>query len=130
MYQSISIGVGTIVYFFSAGIFYFSVLRQPAWVKKIFYSGAIFLDRHCLPISANLDQLMTASSFLPIPVAYYNVASRINLLVDIPSFCGFRGLFPKASRAFAEEDAGKIRYRMSGWLPCLLPLLYRPPCSS
>jgi len=27
MYQSISIGVGTIVYFFSAGSIYFSVLR-------------------------------------------------------------------------------------------------------
>ena len=62
-------------------------------------------------ISQNLDQLMIGKYIIePKFVAYYNVASRINLLVDIPSYAAAEVLFPKASRASSEGDRAKIKF--------------------
>jgi len=62
-------------------------------------------------ISQSLDQLMIGKFIIePKFVAYYNVASRINLLVDIPSYAAAEVLFPKASRASAEGDQARVKF--------------------
>lgn len=52
-------------------------------------------------------------------VAYYSVAARINVLLDIPSYAAADIIFPKSARALAEEGEQKVRYlfeRMVGIL--------------
>jgi lipopolysaccharide exporter len=122
IYQSISIGLGTIVLFiFSRKYLLFRFTASRKWVKKIFhFGGYIFGSGIVANISQNLDQLMIGKFILPSSVAYYNVASRINLLVDIPSFAASEILFPKASRAVAQDDAGKIRYLYERMVAVLL----------
>ena len=122
MYQSLCIGLGTIVLFlFSRKYLLFKFRASKVWVKRIFgFGGYIFGSGIVANISLNLDQLMIGKFILPRYVAYYNVASRINLLVDIPSYAASEVLFPKASRAFAQEDRGKITYLYERMVAVLL----------
>jgi lipopolysaccharide exporter len=122
MYQSASIGLGTIVlYLFSRKYLVYQFKASWLWVKKIFgYGGYIFGSGMVSNISLNLDQLMTGKFISPASVAYYNVASRINLLVDIPSYAASEIIFPKASRALAEEGKEKVKYLFERMVAVLL----------
>lgn len=112
IYQSVSIGLGAIILFLdSRKYLLFRFNASLKWIKQIFhFGGYIFGSGIVANISQNLDQLMIGKYIRPKFVAYYNVASRINLLVDIPSYAASEILFPKASRAFAEDDRGKIKF--------------------
>lgn len=63
---------------------------------------------------------MTGKFIDPGSVAYYNVGSRINQLVDIPSYAASEILFPKASRASAEEGIQKVKYLYEKMVAVLL----------
>ncbi|MDO6435055.1 flippase [Flavitalea sp. BT771] len=121
MYQSITIGIGTVVlYFYSKKYLLFQFKPSRQWIKKIFgYGGYIFGSGMVANINLNLDQLMTGRFIAPGSVAYYNVASRINLLVDIPSFAAAEVLFPKASQA-AAEGTTKVKYLYEKMVAVLL----------
>jgi O-antigen/teichoic acid export membrane protein len=121
IYWSASIGLGTLALFlFTRKYLHFTFRASKVWVKRIFrYGGYIFGSGMVANISLNLDQLITGKMIDPGSVAYYNVASRINLLVDIPSYAASEIIFPKASRASAEEGTAKVKYlfeRMVGIL--------------
>ena len=122
MYQSATIGIGTVVlYFFTRKYLLFQFRATKVWVKRIIgYGGYIFGSGIVANIWMNLDQLMIAKFILPSSVAYYNVASRINLLVDIPSYAASDVLFPKASRASAMEDQAKVTYLYERMVAVLL----------
>lgn len=122
MYQSVSIGLGTIVLFwYTRKYLLFRFKASKSWIKKIIsYGGYIFGSGMIANISNNLDQLMTAKFINPSSVAYYNVASRINVLVDIPSFAASEILFPKASRASVEEGKEKVKYLYEKMVAVLL----------
>lgn len=111
-YLSCSIGVGTLALLvMSMKYVHFQLTVKKEWIKKIFgYGGYIFGSGLLANFSANIDQLMTARFLNPTSVAYYNVASRINGLVDIPSYAASEIIFPKASRASAVEGKGKVKY--------------------
>ena len=52
-------------------------------------------------------------------MAYYNAASRINGLVDIPSYAAADIIFPKIAKAVVEDGTEKVKYlyeRMVGIL--------------
>ena len=112
MYQSVCIGLGTLVlYGYTRKYLQYRFRPTREWVKRIFgYGGYIFGGGILANISNNLDQLMTAKFISPGSIAYYNVASRINLLVDIPSYAASEILFPKSSRALVEEGKEKVKY--------------------
>ncbi|RFM30176.1 oligosaccharide flippase family protein [Deminuibacter soli] len=122
LYMSGSIFIGAIVLFIYSRKYLtlqFSPTRQS--VKVIFsYGGYIFGSGVMSNIFANLDQIMTAGFISnPASVACYSAASRINGLVDIPSYAAADILFPKSARAAAEDDSGKVKYlyeRMVGTL--------------
>ena len=121
VYQSASIGLGAIVlYIFSRKYFLNKFIASWRWIKKIIgYGGYIFGSGMTANIWANLDQLMIGKFMNPSSVAYYNVASRINGLVDIPSYAASEIIFPKASRAAIHEGREKVKYlfeRMVGVL--------------
>lgn len=122
MYQSICIGFGTLVlYLYTRKYLLFRFKASRSWVKRILsYGGYIFGSGMVANISANLDQLMTAKFISPGSIAYYNVASRINLLVDIPSYAASEIIFPKASRASVEEGKGKVKYLFERMVAILL----------
>jgi lipopolysaccharide exporter len=69
---------------------------------------------------ANLDQLITARFLNPAAVASYNAASRINGLVDIPSYAASEVIFPKISKASAEEGMDKVKYLYEKMVAVLL----------
>jgi lipopolysaccharide exporter len=124
IYQSISILTGVItLYFFSRKyLFHRLDVTKTALKKIISYGSYIFGSNVMANVFSNLDQIMTAS-FIQIRsvtyVAYYNTASRINGLVDIPSYAAADILFPKSSRAAVEEGKKKVQYlyeRMVGIL--------------
>lgn len=122
MYQSLTIGLGTIVlYLYTRKYLHFIFNPTALWVKKIMgFGGYIFGSGLVANISNNLDQLMTGKFIDPGSVAYYNVGSRINQLVDIPSYAASEILFPKASRASAEEGIQKVKYLYEKMVAVLL----------
>lgn len=121
LYQSLSFGIGTIVIFLlTRKYLHFQFKPTKAWIKKLFgFGGYIFGSGLLANLCANLDQFFTAKFIDSSSVAYYSVASRINGLVDIPSYAASEIIFPKASRASSEEGIGRIKYlfeRMVGIL--------------
>jgi lipopolysaccharide exporter len=124
IYQSGTIFIGTIVIYFYSRKYLLNIFNPSrAWIKKIVgYGGYIFSSGVIGQIFANLDQLMTARFMTDgSAVAYYGSASRINQLIDIPSFAAADIIFPKVSQASAQEGPGRVRYlyeRMVAVLMC------------
>lgn len=121
LYLSGSILLGTIALFmYSRKYLQVRLIIGKRWIKTILsYGGYIFGSGVMSNIFANLDQLMTASFISGTSVAYYNAASRINGLVDIPSYAAADILFPKSARAAVEEGNSRVKYlyeRMVGTL--------------
>jgi O-antigen/teichoic acid export membrane protein len=87
------------------------------------FGGYIFGSGIIANIFANLDQLMTAKFMTSGAfVASYNAATRINSLVDIPSYAASEILFPKVSKTSAEEGNGKVKYIYERMVGILLSL--------
>lgn len=121
-YQTISIAAGLVpLFLLSRRYLQFRFRPQVAWIKKLFgYGGYIFGSGMVANLCINLDQMMIARYVNPESVAPYNVASRINLLVDIPSYAASEIIFPKASRASVEEGPEKVRYLFERMVAILL----------
>jgi O-antigen/teichoic acid export membrane protein len=121
IYLSVSIFCGSIaLYLFSKKYIYHVFRPAKEWLKRIFgYGGYIFGSGVMASIFSNLDQVMTAAFISNSAVAYYNAASRINGLVDIPSYAAADIIFPKTAKAIVEDGNEKVKYlyeRMVGIL--------------
>ena len=121
VYSSISVFCGaSILYLYSRKYLHHKFKPTIKSTKKIYgYGGYIFGSGVMANIFSNLDQVMTAAFISSSAVAFYNTASRINGLVDIPSYAAAEVIFPKISRAVVEEGTGKVKYlyeRMVGIL--------------
>jgi len=112
LYQSISIVAGTIViYWYSRKYLLFQFNASKVWVKRILsYGSYIFGSGFLANIFASVDQFMSSKFISVASVSYYNAASRINALVDIPSYAAADILFPKVSQASHEEGMNKVKY--------------------
>ncbi len=112
LYMSASIFLGTIVlYVYSRKYLLHRFVFSVKWIKRIVaYGGYIFGSGVMSNICANIDQVMTATFMSSSAVACYNAASRINALVDIPSYAAAEILFPKSARAVVEEGENKVKY--------------------
>jgi lipopolysaccharide exporter len=122
IYQSGCIFLGTfVIYLYSRKYLHNRFDPSLAWVKKIIgYGGYIFSSGIVANIFSNLDQLMTAIFMNTTSVAYYNAASRVNQLIDIPSYAASEIIFPKVSRASTEEGKDKVRYLYERMVAILL----------
>ena len=112
LYQSISIFAGTLViYFYSRKYLLYRFNATMAWVKKILkYGGYIFASGFVSNIFASVDQFMISKYISAKSVSYYNIAQRLNNLVDIPSYAAAEILFPKASQASHLEGNERVKY--------------------
>ena len=122
VYQSISIAIGTIIlYIFSRKYFLHKFKASKAWVKKITgYGGYILSSGTVANLYSNLDQIMAARFLSLTQVAYYNVATRINGLIDMPSYAAAEIIFPQASRASIEEGKDRVRYMFEKMVSILI----------
>ena len=121
IYSSICVFGGSVtLYFFSRKYIHHSFKPTVEWIKRIFnYGGYIFGSGVMSNIFSNLDQVMTGAFISSSAVAYYNAASRINGLVDIPSYAAADIIFPKTAKAMVEDGNEKVKYlyeRMVGIL--------------
>jgi lipopolysaccharide exporter len=123
LYQSICIFLGTIViFFYSRPYLLYRFDPSMAWIKKIIgYGSYIFSSGLVGSVFSNLDQIMIATFMTTTSVAYYSAASRINQLIDIPSFAAAEVIFPKVSQASVEEEGNnKVRYLFERMVAILL----------
>jgi lipopolysaccharide exporter len=121
LYQSAGFFLGTLtIFYYSRKYLSFRFNPSGAWIKQILgYGKYIFASGAISNLFSNLDQLMTGRFMTSTVVAYYSNASRINVLLDIPSYAAADILFPKSARALVEEGEEKVRYlfeRMVGIL--------------
>jgi lipopolysaccharide exporter len=121
IYSSASIFCGCIaLYIFTKKYIHHQFKPTAKWIKKIFkYGRFIFGSGVMSNIFSNLDQVMTGKFISNSAVAFYNTASRINGLVDIPSYAAADIIFPKTAKAVADEEHIKVKYlyeRMVGIL--------------
>jgi len=121
LYQSLGFGLGTLViFYYSRQYLEYRFNPTVSWIKHILgYGKYIFASGAISNIFSNLDQLMTGTFMTSTVVAYYNTATRINTLLDIPSYAAADIIFPKSARASVEEGEEKVRYlfeRMVGIL--------------
>ena len=123
-YQSISILVGSLILFESTRK-YIQFVFSPSLIgmrKLIGYGKYIFTSTALANIASNIDQVMTSGFLSSSTVAYYNTASRINLVIDMPSYAAAEILFPKTSIASSENDSKKINFyyeKMVALLMCI-----------
>lgn len=122
-YQSVSIGLGSVALYLYAKK-YLSYKYRPGWYwsrKILGYGGYIFGSGVVANVANNLDQLMIAR-YIPGYVAYYNVAARINNLVDMPSYAAADVIFPKAAIASSGEDPARVKYLFEKMVSILLSI--------
>jgi lipopolysaccharide exporter len=125
LYQGISILTGTVVlYLYSRKYLLHRFDPTLAWVKKIIgYGGYIFGSGIISTVFSNLDQIMTAKFMSVSSVAYYNAGTRLNNFIDVPSYAAGEILFPKMSRASAEEGIDKVKYFYERMVSILLSII-------
>ncbi|MBV9962980.1 MAG: flippase [Parafilimonas sp.] len=121
LYYSIAVFLGTIsLYIFCRKYIHHKFNPAKKWIRSIFgYGGYIFGSGVMSNIFSNLDQVMTGAFISSSAVAFYNAASRINGLVDIPSYAAADIIFPKTAKAVVEDGNEKVKYlyeRMVGIL--------------
>jgi lipopolysaccharide exporter len=123
IYQSACIFLGVIViYFYSRKYLHHRFDPTRAWIRKILgYGGYIFSSGMVANVFSNLDQVMTARFIDSGAVAIYNAASRINQVIDIPSYAAAEVIFPKLSQASAQEEGiHRVRYLYERMVAVLL----------
>ncbi|GGB16529.1 flippase [Puia dinghuensis] len=123
LYQSASIAVGAIVITIDSRKYLVGRFNPSrAWIKRIInYGGFIFGSGLVGNIFASVDQFMVASFKLSNAwVANYSAASKLNQVVDIPSYAAAEVLFPKVSKASVDEGLVKVRYLYEKMVAILL----------
>lgn len=122
LYQFISILIGTTtLYMFTRKYLVHKYAPKAAWIKKILgYGGYIFGSGIMGNIYSNIDKVMAAKFISSSSVSFYNTASRINGMVDIPSYAAAEILFPKTAQASAHEGKDRVKYLYERMVSILL----------
>jgi len=122
IFYSISIFLGAIaLYFFTRKYLSFQFLPSVVWMKKLLSFGRYVFGTGLLgTLFGSVDQLLIAKfTMQSSSIASYNAASRINAIVDMPSYSAAEIMLPKVAKMMNEEGLGKMKYiyeRMVGIL--------------
>lgn len=130
--QIVSLLLGTVILYFQVQPYR---IKGFAWNKNIVinmfqFGKFIFGTNLFANISRNFDQYITANALGPAASSYwvanYNLVSRINNMMDVPSLAAADVLFPKNVTAIEEKGLGQVKYyfeRMVGTiLAVIVPL--------
>jgi lipopolysaccharide exporter len=123
--QIVSQLLGVIVLaYFTRGYFYRKFETDKQTIGRMFHFGKyIFGTNVFSSFGRSADQFITAGLISANVVAYYNIVSRINNMMDVPSIAIADVLFPKNVEAMATSGADKVRYyfeRMVGTIVSIL----------
>lgn len=126
IFQGISLFLGTAVFFIYCRKFLlFRLHATRYWIREILkYGRYIFGSGLMANLFASLDQFMTAKFITSGSVAYYNTASRINSLIDIPSYAASEILFPKVAKASVEEGNARVKYLFERMVSVLIAVIF------
>ncbi|HSZ84532.1 MAG TPA: oligosaccharide flippase family protein [Puia sp.] len=117
---------GMIVMFFSArDLFFKGFVIDKILLKRMLHFGKyIFGTNVFSALSRSADQFITANQIQSEAiVAYYNVVSRINNLIDVPSMAVADVLFPKNVEAMAQTGTEKVRYYFERMIGSIISIL-------
>lgn len=112
IFLAISVAAGTLVlYGYSRPYLFHRFNPTLTWVKRILgYGKFVFASGAVSNVFQNLDQFMMGTFLSSSAVATYYAATRINVVLDTPSFAAADILFPKSARASVDEGPDKVRY--------------------
>jgi len=93
-------------------------------MRRMFHFGKYIFGTN---VASNLgryaDQFITANLISAEVVAYYNVVSRINNMMDVPSMAVADVLFPKNVEAMALSGTEKVRYYVERMIGTIISIL-------
>ena len=117
--------LGTFVLmFFAKGYLYRKLETDKQTMQRMFGFGKyIFGTNVFSSFGRSADQFISAGLISADVVAYYNIVSRINNMMDVPSIAIADVLFPKNVEAMATSGPDKVRYyfeRMVGTIVSIL----------
>jgi len=123
--QIVSLLWGTLVLmYFARKYFYPKIDTDKRTMLRMFHFGKyIFGTNVFSAFGRSADQFISAGLISSDVVAYYNVVSRINNMMDVPSIAIADVLFPKNVEAMATSGTDKVRYyfeRMVGTIVSIL----------
>ncbi len=123
--QIISLLWGTLILmYFARGYFYPKIDTDKQTMFRMFHFGKyIFGTNVFSAFGRSADQFISAGLISADVVAYYNVVSRINNMMDVPSIAIADVLFPKNVEAMVTSGPDKVRYyfeRMVGTIVSIL----------
>jgi len=123
--QIVSLLWGTLILmYFARKYFYSKIDTDKKTMLRMFHFGKyIFGTNVFSAFGRSADQFISAGLISSDVVAYYNVVSRINNMMDVPSIAIADVLFPKNVEAMATAGTDKVRYyfeRMVGTIVSIL----------
>ncbi len=109
--------------FLSPGIHFNRVIL----VQMIHFGKFIFGTNLFANLARSFDHFVTASILDPVQgknyVSYYNVVSRINTMMDVPTLAVADVLFPKNVEAMETDGLGKVKYYFERMIATILALI-------
>ncbi|MBS1598145.1 MAG: oligosaccharide flippase family protein [Bacteroidetes bacterium] len=123
--QIFSLLSGSIVLFYFARVYFYKGFDvDKVTARKMFHFGKyIFGTNVSSTMGRYADQFITAGLISPEIVAYYNVVSRINNMMDVPSMAVADVLFPKNVEAMANTGHEKVRYYFERMVGTIISIL-------
>ena len=123
LFLSLSVILGTIaLYTYTRKYLHHRWDYDGRWTKELLgFGGYIFGSGVVSNVFLSLDQVMTAAVLKSnVYVADYNAATKINQVIDTPSYAAAEVLFPKAAQASAKGGTEKVRYLFERMVAALL----------
>jgi lipopolysaccharide exporter len=123
--QILSQFCGTLVLlYFAKGYFYRGFDTEKRTILRMFHFGKyIFGTNVFSAFGRSADQFISAGLISADVVAYYNVVSRINNMMDVPSIAIADVLFPKNVEAMATSGPDKVRYYFERMVGTIISIL-------
>lgn len=109
--QAAGIALGTIVaWYFSRKYFQMSSTIDWQWVKRLFHYGKyIFGTNISSMLLKSTDQLMLGAIGGPVPVASFNMASRVINFVEVPTFTVASIVFPQSALRSEQHGPASVK---------------------
>jgi len=127
--QVVALALGAIVMIWKAR----SLLAKKAHFNKqvtvqmLQFGKYIFGTNLFSNLARSFDHFVTANVLNPAEgksyVAYYNVVSRINTMMDVPSLAAADVLFPKSVETLETDGLGKVKYYFERMIATILALI-------
>ncbi len=124
--QIASLLIASIAISFFAKKFFFKGfdVNKKLFIKMLHFGKYIFGTNIFAALSRAADQFITANQIQSEAiVAYYNIVSRVNNLIDVPSNAVADVLFPKNVEAMANSGTDKVKYYFERMVGSIISIL-------